>query len=166
MAVTSRLVSNVCGAAKPEEAYVAGLLHDIGFILLDQHLKQYLFRVIESLQEDRPTVDVERRILTFDHAQLGAFVTAQWNFAPQVTDAIGYHHQPHVYCGSHRDLVCVVAIANYLCSHAGFTSLGVHNVPEPHESVFAALGLDDVAMALIREELPESLARAEVLATS
>lgn len=166
VAVTSRLVSNVSGAAKPEEAYVAGLLHDVGFILLDQHLKRYLQRIVEALDEQTPTTEVEQRILTFDHAQLGAFVTAQWNFAPQITDAIGYHHQPQGYLGSHRDLVYVVAIANYLCSQSGWTSLGVHNVARPHESVFAALGLDDVAMALICEELPEVLARAETLALS
>jgi hypothetical protein len=49
--------------------------------------------------------------------------------------------------------VHVVAVANYLCSRAGWTSLGVHNVPLPPDASYQTLGLDEVALAVIWDEL-------------
>ena len=162
----ARLVSRVCGRAAPEEAYIAGLLHDIGLILIDQTLRRHFFRIIDSIDPATPTHVVENRVLTFDHALLGGYVTKQWNFPDQVTDAITYHHQPWCYSGPNVDLVHVVTVANYLCSRAGYTSLGVHNVAAPSDDVYAGLGLDQVTLAIIWDELDATLERANALATA
>ena len=163
VALTARLVSAVIGRAKPEEAYVGGLLHDIGLILLDQHLRRHFARVVDELRPVTPTTKVERRIFTFDHAQLGAAVAKKWQFPERITEAILFHHDPHRYLGPNRELVYIVAIANYLCSAHGWTSLGVQNVPPPDEAIYAALGLDGMALSIIQDELPETLEKAHVL---
>lgn len=161
----ARLVSRVCGRAVGEEAYIAGLLHDIGLILLDQTLRRHFFKVVDSIDAATPTHIVENRILTFDHALLGGFVARKWNFPEQVADAITFHHQPWCYTGRHKDLVYVVSVANYLCSRAGLTSLGVHNVAPPPDEVYRGLGLDQVTLAIIWEELDATLDKAGALAT-
>jgi putative nucleotidyltransferase with HDIG domain len=166
VAVASRLVARVCGRSACEEAYIAGLLHDIGLILLDQTLRRHFHRVIDGIDENTPTHIVESRILTFDHALLGGFVARRWNFPDQVADAITFHHQPWCYTGPHGDLVRVVAVANYLCSRAGVTALGVHNVPAPPDDIYAALGLDQVTLAIIWDELDTALEKATSLANS
>jgi HD-like signal output (HDOD) protein len=164
VAVASRLVARVCGRAACEEAYIAGLLHDLGLILLDQTLQRHFFKVLDSLDEQTPTYIVESRILTFDHALLGGFVARRWNFPDAVADAITFHHQPWCYTGPHKDIVHVVAVANYLCSRAGVTSLGVHNVPPPADEIYAALGLDQVTLAIIWDELDSVLDKSASLA--
>ena len=58
----------------------------------------------------------------------------------------------------------VVAVANYLCSRAGATSLGVHNVAAPPDEIYAHLGLDQVTLAIIWDELASSLEKAASLA--
>ena len=68
------------------------------------------------------------------------------------------------YDGVHRDLVFVVAAANYLCSRAGWTSLGVHNVSIPPDDTYRVLGLDEVALSIIWEELAPTLEKASLLA--
>jgi HD-like signal output (HDOD) protein len=166
VAVASRLVSRVCGRGAPEEAYIAGLLHDLGLILLDQTLRRHFHKVLDALDSSVPTHIVENRILTFDHALLGGFVTRKWNFPAPVADAITFHHQPWCYTGPHKDLVYVVAVANYLCSRTGLTSLGVHNVAAPPDAVYAGLGLDQVTLAIIWDELDTALDKATALATS
>ncbi|ADB18340.1 metal dependent phosphohydrolase [Pirellula staleyi DSM 6068] len=166
VAAAGRLISRVCGRGAPEEAYIGGLLHDIGLILIDQTLRRHFHRVIDGLRSDVPTYAIEREILSFDHAMLGGFVAQRWNLPEQVADAITYHHQPWCYEGEHRDLVQVVAVANYLCSRAGWTSLGVHNVPPPPDEVYAGLGLDQVSLAIIWEELEPTLEKAAALAQS
>lgn len=166
VAVASRLVARVCGLAGCEEAYIAGLLHDIGLILIDQTLQRHFHKLIDSINEQTPTHIVESRMLTFDHAMLGGFVARRWNFPDNVADAITFHHQPWCYTGSHKELVNVVAVANYLCSRAGVTSLGVHNVPPPPDEIYSGLGLDQVTLAIIWEELDKALEKASSLATA
>lgn len=166
VAVASRLVARVCGKGVGDEAYVAGLLHDLGLILLDQTLQRHFHKVIDLIDEATPTHVVETRILSFDHAVLGGFVARRWNFPDQVADAITYHHQPWNYAGPHKDLVQVVAAANYLCSRAGVTSLGVHNVTPPPDEIYANLGLDQVTLAIIWDELAASLEKAAGLASA
>jgi putative nucleotidyltransferase with HDIG domain len=166
VAVASRLVARVCGRGAGEEAYIAGLLHDIGLILLDQTLRRHFTHVLEQLDAQTPTHIVENRILSFDHAVLGGFVARKWNFPEPVADAITFHHQPWCYTGPYRDLVHVVAVANYLCSRAGVTSLGIHNVPPPPDEVYAGLGLDQISLAIIWDELDTALEKASALAGS
>jgi HD-like signal output (HDOD) protein len=166
VAVAARLVAKVCGRGASDEAYIAGLLHDLGLILLDQSLRRHFHRVVDSIDAATPTHIVENRILTFDHALLGGYVARHWNFPDAVADAITFHHQPWCYTGPHQDLVFVVAVANYLCSRAGVTSLGVHNVPPPPDEVYAGLGLDQVSLAIIWDELDTALEKATALAAS
>jgi HD-like signal output (HDOD) protein len=151
--VASRLVARVCGLSGCEEAYIAGLLHDLGLILIDQSLSRHFQKLIDSIDEKTPTYIVESRMLAFDHAMLGGFVARRWNFPDSVADAIAFHHQPWCYDGQHKELVNVVAVANYLCSRAGVTSLGVHNCPPPPDDIYRGLGLDQVTLAIIWEEL-------------
>lgn len=112
VAVASRLVARVCGLAGCEEAYIAGLLHDIGLILIDQTLQRHFHKLIDSIDEQTPTHIVESRLLAFDHAMLGGFVARRWNFPDNVADAITFHHQPWAYSGPYKELVNVVAVAN------------------------------------------------------
>ena len=141
-------------------------MHDLGLILLDQALRKHFYRVIDEINPETPTHIVENRLLTFDHAVLGGFVARRWNFPEQIADAITFHHQPWCYTGPHRDLCHVVAVANYLCSRAGYTSLGVHNVATPPDEVYRNLGLDQVTLAIIWDELDKTLEKASALASA
>lgn len=162
--VCSQLVARVCGRGQSEEAYVGGLLHDIGLILLDQTLRPHFFHVLDEISPSVPTCVAEQQILSFDHATLGGYVARKWNFPQQIEDAVTYHHHPLAYSGPHKDIVYIVTIANYLCSRAGRTSLGVHNVMAPAEEVYSGLGLDQIALTVICSELDAALDKADALA--
>ena len=165
VAAASHLVSRVCGCGTPAEAYIAGLLHDIGLLLVNRHMRRRFTQVVERVRKLASTPVVEQAVYSFDHAQLGGYAARQWDFLPAVVDAIQYHHDVELYAGPHRDLVFVVSAADYLCSRAGWTSMGVHNIPLPPDSVYRTLGLDHVALAIIWEELIPTLDKAASLAT-
>lgn len=164
--VCARLVARVCGRGMPGEAYVGGLLHDLGLILLDQTLRRHFVWVLEKISPTVSTCEVEIKALSFDHATLGGYVAQRWNFPAQIVDAITFHHHPLSYHGPHEEMVYLVAIANYLCSRAGRTSLGVHNVAPPPEEVYSRLGLDPISLQIIESELEAKLENAEALAMS
>ena len=136
VAAASHLVSRVCGCGVPADAYIAGLLHDIGLLLVSRHMRRRFTQVVDRVRKLVRTPAVERSVYSFDHAQLGGHVARQWDFPPAVVDAIQYHHDVEVYAGPHRELVFVVAAADYLCSRAGWTSMGVHNIPLPPDIVY------------------------------
>jgi HD-like signal output (HDOD) protein len=134
--------------------------------LLDQTLRKHFVRVLEKISPTVSTCDAEIEVFSFDHATLGGYVAQRWNFPQQIVDAITYHHHPLSYDGPHQEIVYLVAIANYLCSRAGRTSLGVNNVAPPPDEAYKRLGLDYLSLKIICSELDAKLDNAEVLATS
>ena len=164
VAALSRVIARVCGRAVPEEAYIAGLLHDIGYILLDQQMTRYFSRVVREINFKTPISRVERRIYNFDHAQLGGYVLKRWSFPQSIVDAVEYHHHPERYTGRHKSLLNVVTIANYLCSRFRWSALGIHNVAPPSNKTYAALQIDQTTMRIICNQIPATLERAIALA--
>ena len=121
--------------------------------------------VLRRLQPESATPDLERELFGYDHAELGSRIATEWHLSESIAETIRYHHQPDAYFGSHREMVYVVNVANYFCSRLGWTSLGVHNTAPPPDRVYAGLELDEVALSVIWEELPQTLDRAQSLAT-
>jgi HD-like signal output (HDOD) protein len=162
-ATAAKLVANVSGQAAGDEAYLAGLLHDLGLILIDQHIHHRFRKVVDALNAGTPTCAVEREILGFDHTEIGEFVARKWRFPAQVTDAIRFHHTPAAYEGGHKSIVYAVSIANYLVSRCGSTSLGVANVAMPEQLAFAGLSIHSEKLHSICEQLDESLDAASAI---
>ena len=76
-----------------DEAFTCGLLHDIGELLLFR-ADPKLFAEISGLAENEDTTDIEKEVLGFDHAQLGALAARRWNLPEAVCNMILYHHDP------------------------------------------------------------------------
>ncbi|NLX56411.1 MAG: HDOD domain-containing protein [Planctomycetaceae bacterium] len=166
VAAAAHLVSRVCGCGIPADAYIAGLLHDIGFLLIHRHVHRRFAQLVARARGALTILEEERSAYGFDHAQLGAYLARQWDFPAAVVDAVQFHHSVDTYAGPHLQFVSVVAATNYLCSRAGWTSLGVHSLPLPPDSVYRALGLDHLALTVIWDELLPTLDKATSLATA
>ena len=76
-------------------AFTAGLLHDIGQLVLRAHHAEALQAVrAAAAVDDADRLPFERALLGLDHAQVGAMVARHWHFPPEVIEAIGAHHGP------------------------------------------------------------------------
>ena len=159
----SRMIAQATRKVPPREAYLAGLLHDLGLILIDQYLHQPFCQVVDGLNPETPLCDVEREVLGFDHAQLGEFVALNWNLPDHLIACIRYHHEPLIYDGPHREMVATVSLANFFCHAKGVSSLGVADSVVPPAEVFAAAGLDKDLVASIWEQLDATLETANVM---
>ncbi len=163
-AMVARMMARACGAASPQDAYLAGLLHDFGFILIDQYFHKSFCRVVDAACEDVPVCAIEMQTLGFDHAELGQYVATRWNLPDRVTAAIGAHHVPEQYCGDYPEMVIIVALANFFCHLKDLTSLGVQYVQTPPTRLFSQIGLRKEHVALILQQLDEVLAAARDMA--
>lgn len=139
----------------PEEAFVAGLLHDIGKVLISLRLSNEFRLALERVTEEKITfVEAECAILGFDHAQVGARMTEQWNLPPQLVSAIRWHHDPASACdasasGGYKSgpeagkLTAIVHLADLICITLGIGLGGDGLNYRLQESVLELLNLDN-----------------------
>jgi HD-like signal output (HDOD) protein len=104
---------------EPEEAFIAGLLHDIGIIVLDNSLGDaYVSILKEAFNSDNSLINLEINHLGFGHHQVGYIIMRHWNFAKSLQDAVGYHHHPDSVCVD-PTLTQIVNLANEICYKLG-----------------------------------------------
>ena len=76
-------------------AFTAGLLHDIGaLVLVTQYPQQYEAALVYKNEHQTSQFDAERHVLGIDHAAVGAALAIEWNFSDIMKNAIAGHHQP------------------------------------------------------------------------
>ena len=163
VATTARRISQLCHKAVPEEAYLAGLIHDVGLILTDQFMRRHFVKVLDEIAKGKNTIVAEREILSFDHVDLSAFISCQSHFPDQVTEAIAFHNTPLDYHGSNSELVYIVSVANYLTSREGIMALGVHDIQTPSPAMLSSLGIRAEELSEIWINLSDTLASTDQL---
>jgi putative nucleotidyltransferase with HDIG domain len=83
------------GFPRPELAFMAGLLHDLGKIPLDNNFELVFPKLLDTTMDTFcPFFEAEEKLMGFSHAQLGHYLTTQWNFPPMISMAILNHHEP------------------------------------------------------------------------
>jgi putative nucleotidyltransferase with HDIG domain len=113
-ASAARLVAKRRRSLDAEEAFLAGLIHDMGRIVIDHHFPKEFGRAFD-IAESRGIAlhEAERLVLGMDHAELGNLIAQKWNFPPQIAEAIAVHHDPGAALATSELAVCVY-LANIL----------------------------------------------------
>ncbi len=141
VAVGSKLIlqhANVKGV-NMEEAFVAGLIHDIGKLLLATYVAGAYEEIVKVIAEGKTFDEAERQVLGYDHAVVGAMAAEKWNLPDIYVDAIKYHHRP-----SETDnlMAKVVHLADYIAYSMGWGSEGLEGLNYTlEENVLEELGI-------------------------
>ncbi len=117
VAVWCRWIARKIGDVDPEEAFTAGLLHDIGKGLVLRSLPSERERLRMRLLDTEDSSAVERDTLGFDHTELGGWAAARWRLPVALLRAVRWHHRPEGAAGEEPEiekLVWVVHVANIL----------------------------------------------------
>lgn len=124
--VGARLIALRQKLATFEDAFLAGLLHDIGLVIEDQCLHAEFRQAMLRLSANKTLVETEREVLGLDHAVLGACLGERWKFPEPVQVAIRFHHSADEYQGEHARILRCVELANLICAIKGMTSVGMN----------------------------------------
>ncbi len=116
-AVIAEALCKNCRYDRPELGFVAGLVHDLGKIPLDNNFNQVFPRLLEdTTHKVIPFYEAEQYLMGFTHADLGHYLTTAWNFPETITHTILHHHNPGkiqtVKSGEERILQEAVYVAN------------------------------------------------------
>lgn len=117
-AIASRYIGRQVKYAGADVAYIGGLLHDIGKVVLNMHLNEVYHEVVGLTNEGMSFIDAERQVLGFTHAEVGSRVAEKWNLPKELVQAIAYHHAPQDAVGNEK-LTSIVHIADAMCLMMG-----------------------------------------------
>jgi HD-like signal output (HDOD) protein len=89
VAIASRKVAEAINYACPEEAFVAGLLHNIGLLALESSFPEAFVHIWQKVESPHQLYDLEQEELGTDHIRVGQFILEQWKLPSDLTDAVG-----------------------------------------------------------------------------
>lgn len=148
------------------EAFTAGLVHDVGMLVVDAHLVANR----QTIGLGEPTFSVsdnERQALGFDHTEAGAMLARHWGFPEVLIAPIHFHHEIDM-SGPNRDVVRAVTVGNILAQIVD-EDMDIQS-NEFVQCALSGLAFDDEFLAQLRldlsSNLEETLARATRPATT
>jgi len=143
-----------------EESFTAGLLHDIGKVLLDKYVHEDYCQVVRTVgQKDMFIMDAEREVLGADHTDMGYWLAVKWGLPNSLKEVISFHHKPEA-AKEAEEMTGLVHFADILTRQKKIGSGGDNKVPPLNPNVFNMLKLTqkDVLeiMNLINEEMEKA----------
>jgi putative nucleotidyltransferase with HDIG domain len=122
-----------------EEAFAAGLLHDIGKVIIDQYVTDKFIHILSQTRKFHISIlNVETEVLGFNHLDTGTMIAQKWMLPASITEVIRYHHEPA--CAPRfPGLAAVVNIANSLAQAMEIGNSGNRFVPLVEPGLFSWL---------------------------
>jgi putative nucleotidyltransferase with HDIG domain len=150
--LVARELSRLLGMRGSDEAFLCGLLHDIGKLVMLKHHEELYARLDEVVNEEESLM-LEQELYGYTHAQVGALITKHWGLPEEIGYAIYSHHQPSE-ARQHQFMARLVDVANQL-AHAG------ENGELTEEKEILDLSESVVALQLTVPQLYEAWNKAE-----
>ena len=162
--VTARELAKQMKLPIADEAFLAGLIHDVGILVALHVYPEKLRTVCEKVKkEGGDFCAVERSICGVDHQQLGACLSEHWRFPKNCQLVAGYHHKPSALGEQSKMLVTLVYVADTICcqSHHGFNLTAMHQRLDELE--LRDVNLDSTLIARTAANLDELIKVASTL---
>jgi len=127
VAIAARMIAEKCGYKPSDEAFVTGLLHDIGSLILEASFPEEFRRIWKLVEAGENQVTAEQRTWSTDHARAGQFILDQWGLPKKIGEAVRCHHEVFEYGGSKETgkLGQIINLANLI------SRFRTYNTPPP-----------------------------------
>ncbi len=123
VATTSRKIAEDLGMPDPDQAFAAGLLHDLGLVIEALYLCRRFCEVVDHLPQHASLQEAEQHMLGFDHTMLGEVAARRWNLPRAIQKVILEHHDRLDQRDEGHKLADVVALADQLSMDVGLASV-------------------------------------------
>lgn len=159
----ARILAKLKMPMKAEEMYSAGMMHDIGIVVMERFAPEELAEAIKvASSEGIELHEAEQRLFGFDHGEIGGLLAEKWRLNPTVRNAIQYHHAPEQDTET-PDTTLLISVANTLAHQCGFSTLPVPGNPQCKMDplIDAQLGMPEDQLEVIRTVLQQEVKRAQ-----
>jgi putative nucleotidyltransferase with HDIG domain len=148
VAVASKLIARKLGVDPKllEEYFIAGLIHDIGKVLINNFFPDEMNTILEeALKKEEGITDIERRVLGLTHEEIGIAIGKKWKFANNLLYSMGRHHQP-VLQGDSAVFSMVVSVADNFVKIMKVGFSGNFKIEHMPEELWKQLNLNEEAV--------------------
>jgi len=140
VAVTSKRLAEKCRVEAPDNCFVAGLLHDIGKLVLSQYFQDLFTRVWITAQKENLTFyEAEKKEISVKHPMIGSFLAKRWQFPDHLVDAVKCHHAVRKSVGNY-ELLLIVYVADIIVNHCAMEPEKSIDISAVHPDAVEMLG--------------------------
>ena len=141
-----------------EEAFLAGLLHDVGLLILLGGTGERYGDLLQKSVDESVLFDIEKSMIGTDHSTVGAWLIDQWKLSSFMSDAVLFHHKAHIEITEADTLSQIVWSSHIISSFSDNLDLTcVENIPDI-AAVTSMLAVDVKDIASIRDQSFEHVA--------
>ncbi len=153
--IASKIIASTVGLKNSEEAFIWGLLHDLGKIVMDTYIHEEFSQIAQHAKlKGILIVDAEQKYLGFDHTDVGSLVAKKWNMPPALIKVIRYHHNPVLDYNSLR-ISSIVHLADILCRTLKLGCGGDNEIPIINEISWDLMNLNKQMLEQISFKIEE-----------
>ena len=161
VATGTRLLAHKAGIGLPDEAFLAGLIHDLGIMVEVQTRRSQFAKAIEAAADESMTLrEAELSTIGVSHEELGAALCQTWKFPMSFVYVTGRHHRPWELAEEHRPLTSLVHMADILSAKHGFGFTGTAETDQFNADIMAQFGLSEADLEQVAREMPEAMEEA------
>jgi HD-like signal output (HDOD) protein len=160
--VAANVVGSSQGLPMSDDAFMCGLLHDIGKLVLHQHMREEFAKVMAKVgSEDTTLVEAESQVLETGHAEVGALLMEHWQLPVKMVCALRHHHTPDEAPEEAAKLVAAVHLADILARSLLIGSGGNEKTPVASQAAWNLLGLSAEDLPRIMAEISNDMGKTE-----
>ncbi|GMV94134.1 MAG: hypothetical protein AMXMBFR82_39120 [Candidatus Hydrogenedentota bacterium] len=163
-AVLSRRLAMAANLPEPEEAMVAGLLHDLGKVAMAYVAPGHYVKAVELAKKNHTYIGLaENEVFGISHARVGGWLCDQWHFPARLAQPLIHHHEPER-AKAGEDVAAAIHVADYLARGMGYGDAGDLSMPALSRSAYERLNLSAADMDdVLNESEMEYAAGAQAL---
>jgi putative nucleotidyltransferase with HDIG domain len=141
--LAAKSLANASGKVTSDFAFVAGLLHDVGQLVLFHEQPGQMRVALDMVSDPRNAMEMyqaEQAVFGFDHMQLGGALLRAWHLPERLQECVEFHHRPGA-AKQYPVEVALVHIANGLASYAAVRNVNDQAMPNIETDCWAVVGL-------------------------
>lgn len=155
--IGARLIAMEGRLPRPDRFFVAGLLHDIGRLVLFLQAPKTVQQIFQLYRkEDILLREAEMKVLGFDHQSIAEELLRSWKYPPALACAVGYHHQPQNTTVGQME-AAVVHVSDFLVNAMQMGSSGERRVPPLNSQAWAMLNLKTAMLEPVMNGIDEQI---------
>ncbi len=132
----ARMIAKHLGKSSLEKAFLAGILHDIGKLVLLTYFEDEYIKVTKYIEKNKIfLINAEKEILGFTHCKIGNKLLKKWNLSDYLINAVTYHEEGLIK-GKFDEVVAVVHLANIYARALNLGNPGDPLIPKPNEKIW------------------------------
>lgn len=153
--IASSILASSISLKNSEEAFIWGLLHDFGKIIMDTYIHEEYKQIMYNVKKKNILIiDAEQSHLGFNHTAVGSLVATKWNMPPALIKAVKFHHNPVLDYNSLR-ISSIVHLADILCRTLNLGYGGDNAIPAVNKTSWELMKMDKPKIKKIFYQIEE-----------